>query len=190
MTGNIRRNTLILVAGMLVSVSLYVLIYWLPHKRYVARMQSDIISRRKQIDLQRSKLAQLAVLYGDLAVLSGYSREMADRVPATLNIREFHAAVHDMSEKHGVALSSNTPQIATELVGFQQQPATLTFAGRYHGVVAMFNELETMTPLVEVTSVDLKPTAKPGDPDATLEVKVDLKLFARPAKPVTSKNND
>ncbi len=191
MAANSRRNTLILVATMLVTVVLYVLLYWMPHNRQMARMQADIVDKRLKIDEQRLKLAQLPALHSDLALLETINRQMTERVPESINVREFVAAIYEMGERRGVSITSVTPQIATHLVTFQQQPVTLTLGGRFHAIVELLHELETTEHLVELTDIEVKPTAKPGETQGSLEVKVDVRLFARPIKPrLLSQTND
>lgn len=176
-----RRNTLILSGSLVAILILYMVVFWLPQRRHKAEMRSAIQNKRDAIESCQQQSTQLTVLNRELGQLQAYNEKLAEQIQATLNVREFLSTVHSLGQQEGVTISNVTPGIAIELVGIQQQPISLTLVGRFHAIVQLMVELETMARMVDLSDLDIRSMDKPGMEDQ-LEVKLNVRLLARPAK--------
>ena len=145
-----RRNTLILSGSLVAILVLYMVVFWLPQRRHKAEMRSAIQNKREAIESCKQQSTQLTVLNRELGQLQAYNEKLAEQIQATLNVREFLSTVHSLGQQEGVTISNVTPGIAIDLVGIQQQPISLTLVGRFHAIVQLMYELETMARRVAV----------------------------------------
>lgn len=189
MDRTLRRNTLILIGSLAAVIVLYVVVFWLPQRRRMAELHSDIQTKRDAIESCKQKSTQLTLLNGELGQLEAYNQQAAERIPAALNVKEFLATVHSLGQREDVTISNVTPGIAANLVGTQQHPISLTLVGKFHAIVQLMYELETMNRMVDLSDLDVRALDKPGMEDQ-LEAKLNVRLFVRPVKPpVPSQNN-
>lgn len=190
MDSTLRRNTLILIGSLGAILSLYVFAYWLPHHRQIAEMRRGIQDKREMVSLQEQQIAQRTMLHDELGHLETYNQSIANRIPSALDVKEFLTVVHSLGQKEGVAISSVTPGITSELIGVQQQSVRLTMVGRFRAIVQMMYELETMARIVDIMELDAMSSTKPGETEDAIDVKLDVRLFARPTKaPVLLQNS-
>ena len=122
--------------------------------------------------------------------MQAYNQSVADRLPLTMDVKEFLTAVHSLGQKDEVTISSVAPGITSGLIDVQAQSVRLTIMGRFHAVVQLMFELETTVRMVELTEIEAVASTKPGETEDMIEVKLDARLFARPAKaPILSQND-
>jgi Tfp pilus assembly protein PilO len=184
-----RRNTFILAGSLTAILVLYVFVYWLPQRRSKLDMLDRIQSKRDAIENYKLQGAQLANLNNELGLLAEYNEKMAERIPSALNVKDFLATVHSLGQREEVTISAVTPGLATDLVGSQQQPVSLTLIGDFPAIVRVIYELETMNRMVDLSDLDIRPLGKAGS-DGQLEAKVNVQLYARPAKSAATSQND
>ncbi len=190
MNGSLRRNTMILIVSLAAILVLYLLFFWLPQRRNSALMLGTIQKRRGEIDRCRQQADQLPMLNGELEQLESYNRQVAERIPAVLDVREFLKTMHGLGQQHAVTISTWSPSLASDLVGIKQQPVSLTVVGKFQAIVKMIYDLEAMDRLVELTDLDMKVKDVAGRAEDMVEAKLSVRLFARPPKsPANSQNN-
>jgi len=189
MDSTFRRNTLILTGSLAAILVLYFFVYWLPQRRYKAEMLSTIQSKREAIESCKLQSTQLAFLNSELGQLEAYNEKMAEQIPTVLNVKDFLSTVHSLGQREGVTISTVTPGFATELVGNQQQPVSVTLVGKFQAIVQLMHELETMSRRVDLPDLDIRTLDKLGTGDQ-LEAKLNVRLFARPAKTASTSPND
>jgi Tfp pilus assembly protein PilO len=184
-----RRNTLILAGSLTAILVLYIFVYWLPQRRHKTEMLDRIQSKRDAIESCEQQGTQLANLNNELGLLAAYNEKMAERVPPALNVKDFLATVHSLGQRESVTISAVTPGLAHDLVGSQQQPVTLTLVGEFPAIIRLIYELETMTRMVDLSDLDMRTLDKAGS-ERQLEAKLNVHLYARPAKPSPTSKND
>ncbi len=184
-----RRNTLILIASLAAILMLYVLVYWLPQRRRTADIRGNIQRTLEAIEQCKQQSAQLSRLNGELTQLESYTHQVAEQIPPVLNVKEFLATVHSLGQQQDVTISNVTPSISSELVSIQQQPISLTLVGQFHAIVQLMYELETMNRMIDLSDLEVRARDK-ATSDGVLEVKLNVRLYARPAKsPLPVQNN-
>lgn len=184
-----RRNTLILSGCLAAILILYVVVYWLPHRRYKSEMLSAIQDKRDAIESCKQQGTQLTALNGELGQLQAYNDKISERIPAALNVKDFLSTVHSLGQREGVAIANVTPGLAADLVGIQQQQISVTLIGRFQAIVQLMYELEATTRMVDLSDLDVRTVDKPGM-EHQLEAKLNVRLFARPPKsPAPAQNN-
>ena len=176
-----RRNTLILIGSLAAILILYVVVYWLPQRRRTAEMRSNIQRTLEAIEHSKQQSAQLARLNGELAQLESYTHQVAEQIPPALNVKEFLATVHSLGEQEDVKIPNVTPSISSELVTIQQQPISLTLVGQFRAIVQLMYELETMNRMIDLSDLEVRAIDK-ATSNGALEVKLNVRLYARPAK--------
>jgi len=190
MDKTLRRNTLILVGSLAAILLLYVIVYWLPQRRRSANMRGEIQQKREAIENCKKQSNQLPSLKGELALLETYNRTGAERIPPAMNVKEFLAAVHSLGQREDVNVANMTRGITTEFAGLQQQPINLTLVGKFNSIVHLMYELETMNRIIELSDLDIRSLDKTATQDDMLEVKLAVRLYARPPKlPPPTQNN-
>jgi len=184
-----RRNTIILTGSLAAIIALYAVVYWLPNRRFKTETLRAIQSTREGIESCQKQSTQLTALYAELGQLQAYDDKMSERIPTALNVKDFLSTVHSLGQREGVTIAAVTPGLAADLVGIQQQQISVTLVGRFHAIARLMFELEAMTRMVDLTDLDIRTVDKTGMEDQ-LEAKLNVRLFARPAKsPPPSQNN-
>jgi Tfp pilus assembly protein PilO len=181
MDRSLRRNTLILVCSLAATLVIYLVLFLFPQRRQADSLRSGIQQKRGEIDRCKQQAAQLVMYNAELALLETANQRAAAEIPPALNVKEFLATVHSLGHQAGVTVSNVTPGIAADLVGVQQQPISLALVGRFRPAMQLVYELETMGRLVELADLDIR-TLEKGAAEDLLEVKLTVRLFARPPK--------
>jgi Tfp pilus assembly protein PilO len=183
-----RRNTIILAGSLVAIIALYAVVYWLPNRRFKAETLRAIQSTRDGIETCKKQGTQLTALNVELGQLQAYNQMMSERIPVALNVKDFLATVHSLGQREGVTIAAVTPGIAADLVGIQQQQISVTLVGEFHAIARLMYELEAMTRMVDLSDLDIRTIDKAGMEDQ-LEAKLNVRLFARPAKPPLPSQN-
>jgi Tfp pilus assembly protein PilO len=182
MDRSLRRNTLILVSSLAAILIIYLVAYLIPHRNQAQQLRVAIRQKQSEIDRCKAAEGQRVMVNADLALLETATRRAAEQLPPALNVKEFLATVHSLGHQADLTISNVTPGIVTDLVGVQQQPIGLTLVGRFRSIMKLVYELEQMGRLVELSDLDMRSLEKAGQREDMLEVKVTVRLFARPPK--------
>lgn len=182
MYGSLQRNRLIVVSGIAVVLVLFFVAYWLPYRRQIAQLRERIREASGEVSRQDRQAKRLSELRTELAQIEAHNKQVAERIPETLNVKDFLAAVYSLGQSDSVKVSTVTPQIMTKLVDVQQQNIRLSLVGPFPAIVGVIHKLETMLRKVEITDVEVTRESKADTGADFVEVHLGINLFARPPK--------
>ena len=193
-----RRNRLILTSSLGAILTTYFLFAWLPHRRDVVTVRSQINETLRQVSGHMKQAQELAMLRNELAQLELYLRQIQQSIPEHIDPSGFLARVDELGQEHHVELTSMQPQPEKRLFQLEQQPIRLRLRGRFPAIVRVIYELEKESRveeqkpkevdrrMIELTSLDIdSAAAPPGEVVAEL----DVLLFARPNNRVAGRTD-
>jgi len=172
-----RKNQRLVIGLVLAAIVAYFFLWWMPHRRKMAALQSQVRQAQQTIDDESARLNGISDVRAELAELHRYIAEIEQQLPDELNLPRFLSDLYAIAKELGVDIVQTQPQVPSRLVQLQTQPAHLTLAGRAPAIAELIYQLETGPRLIELTSLQMRASKRRRA--GQVEAEIESRLFAQ-----------
>lgn len=173
-----RPKVLLVVAGALVVVLVWVLAFFVPQGHKLSSLQTEEQSLQAQVDAGNARVAQLRVESQHSAQIQAMVQKLQGYAPATSDI-SYISVLSNAAKASGVAVTSLGPGTPVAVSGspFDSIPITAAVTGSYDNLLGFIRAIYQLPRLTDIDSVQVTGGGPKSNRAATLTATLQLEIF-------------
>lgn len=177
-----RPRILLAVAGALVVVLVWVLVFFVPQGHRLATLQAKEQGLQAQVDAGNARVAQLREESQHSAQIQAMVRKLEDYVPTTSDIT-YIATLSNAAKASGVKVTSLGPGTSVPVAGspFDAIPVAATVTGTYDSLLTFIHNVYSLPRLTDINSVQISGGGPKSNRGSTLTATFQLEIFSSTA---------
>lgn len=174
-----RPRVLLAVAGALVVVLVWVLVFFVPQGHRLTTLQGDEQSLQAQVNAGNARVAQLREESQHSAQIQAMVKKLKGYVPTTSDIT-YIATLSNAAKASGVKVTSLGPGTSAPVPGssFDAIPVTATVTGTYDNLLTFIRNVYSLPRLTDIDSVQITGGGPKSNRAAILTASFHLEIFA------------
>ena len=173
-----RPKVLLVVAGVLIVVLVWVLAFFVPQGHKLSSLQSEVQTLQAQVDAGNARVAQLRVESQHSAQIQAMVQKLEGYAPATSDI-SYISVLSNAAKASGVAVTSLSPGAASPVKGspFDSIPMAATVTGPYDNLLGFIRAVYQLPRLTDIDSVEITGGGPKSSRAAVLTATFQLEIF-------------